>query len=265
MRTAGQRNHANYSDERCDQRNDQDGGAGDVCAAANCVTFSGSVGNYSINMSTGIKQPFNPFLDLNSVNLAVTSGAGLLTIATSANNYTVGAPQFALQVGGTSSLGGVTTFSAYGGNSNTFFDTSHQIGSTLTFGAGVSPYRVRRRAGQHRARHVSRCGAPVHGGDARRDRPDHRHARLGHAVAGGGRCEQCQVLQRVLAEFSVAHVAVRDNEVAVAGLKARAAWAKDLARQRALLAYKSSGAGLAAIVDGNSTFDAANVGPPSIG
>jgi peptidoglycan hydrolase CwlO-like protein len=60
-----------------------------------------------------------------------------------------------------------------------------------------------------------------------------------------------------LAEFSAADVAVRDNEVAVAGLKARAARAKDLARQRALLAYKSSGAGLAAIVDGNSTLDAA--------
>jgi len=115
-----------------------DGGVGDTCSAVNCVTFSGSLGNYLINVSTGIaQQTANPYLDLNSVNLTTQSNAGLLTIATSSNGYTNSAPNFSFQVGGTSSLGGASTFSAYGGNSNTLFDTSHLIG-TMSFGS--SPF-----------------------------------------------------------------------------------------------------------------------------
>src|ERR1044072_4133313 len=54
-----------------------DGAAGDVCAVANCVTFSGTVGNYLVNVSTGLaNNGFNPFLDLNSVNLVMPSGLG---------------------------------------------------------------------------------------------------------------------------------------------------------------------------------------------
>jgi hypothetical protein len=116
-----------------------DGSAGDLCGVLNCVTFSGSLGNYLINVSTGIAQNgINPYLDLNSVNLTTQSNAGLLTIATSANGYTAPAPNFNFQVGGTSSLGGSVSFSAYGGNSNTLYDTSHLIGS-LAFGT-VSPF-----------------------------------------------------------------------------------------------------------------------------
>ena len=33
-----------------------DGGAGDACSAVNCVTFSGQLGNYLVNVSTGIAQ-----------------------------------------------------------------------------------------------------------------------------------------------------------------------------------------------------------------
>ena len=118
-----------------------DGGAGDVCGAVNCVTFSGALGNYIVNVSTGLaNNGINPFLDLNSINLAPGGNAGLLTISTSANNYTAPAPQFSFQVGGTSSLNGSLSFSAYGGNNNTLFSTSQQLGSTLTFGPGVSPF-----------------------------------------------------------------------------------------------------------------------------
>ena len=38
-----------------------DGGAGDSCAIANCVTFNGTLGNYLINVSTGLTNNFNPF------------------------------------------------------------------------------------------------------------------------------------------------------------------------------------------------------------
>jgi hypothetical protein len=60
-----------------------------------------------------------------------------------------------------------------------------------------------------------------------------------------------------LASFAQADAAVRDNEAEVADLKAKAAAAKDAARQRALLAYKSSGSGLSAVMSGDTTADAA--------
>ena len=119
-----------------------DGSAQDSCAAANCVTYNGSIGNYVISVSTGLSNNagVNPFLDLNSVNMVFppslggpSGPAGVLTIATSNTGFTTQATQFSFSVGGTSSLGGGTSFAAYGGNSNTIFDTSHQIGSTLSF------------------------------------------------------------------------------------------------------------------------------------
>jgi len=58
-----------------------------------------------------------------------------------------------------------------------------------------------------------------------------------------------------LAAFAQADAAVRDNEAAVADLKAKAARAKAAARDRALLAYKSSGSGLSAIISGADTAD----------
>ena len=131
-----------------------DGGAGDVCAALNCVTFSGALGNYLINVSTGIAQDgTNPFLDLNSVNLTTVPNAGLLTIATSQTGFLTQAQAFAFQVGGTSSLGGGVSFAAYGGNSNVAFDTTNPLGSfafagspfagsTVGAGSTVNPYSL---------------------------------------------------------------------------------------------------------------------------
>ncbi|MFN8027768.1 MAG: transglycosylase family protein [Acidimicrobiia bacterium] len=60
-----------------------------------------------------------------------------------------------------------------------------------------------------------------------------------------------------LASFASADAAVRDNEAEVADLKAKAAAAKAAARDRALLAYKSSGSGLSAVISGDTTADAA--------
>jgi hypothetical protein len=131
-----------------------DGGAGDSCAAVDCVTYSGAFGNYVINVSTGIaSNTHNPFLDLNSVNVAIVGNAGLLTISTTQTGYTTLAPQFKFEVGGTSTLGGSSTFSAYGGNSNVAFDTSNQIGSftfptspfsnsVISSGNTVNPYSL---------------------------------------------------------------------------------------------------------------------------
>ena len=60
-----------------------------------------------------------------------------------------------------------------------------------------------------------------------------------------------------LASFAQADAAVRDNEAAVADLKAKAAAARATARDRALFAYKSSGSGLSAIISGDTTASAA--------
>lgn len=60
-----------------------------------------------------------------------------------------------------------------------------------------------------------------------------------------------------LAAFAQADAAVRDNETAVADLKAKAAAARATARERALFAYKSSGSGLSAVITGDTTASAA--------
>jgi len=60
-----------------------------------------------------------------------------------------------------------------------------------------------------------------------------------------------------LASFAQADAAVRDNEAAVADLRAKAARAKATARERALFAYKSSGSGLSAVISGDTTASAA--------
>jgi hypothetical protein len=119
-----------------------DGASGDLCAAANCISFNGAFGNYLINVSTGFSSggAFNPFLDVHSLHIATAGNAGPLTISTSANGYTTAVPQFSFQVGGTNSLNGPFSFAGYGGNSNTLFDTSQQLGSTLAFAAGTSPF-----------------------------------------------------------------------------------------------------------------------------
>ncbi len=116
-----------------------DGGPGDSCAAANCVTYNGVVGNYSINVSTGTSDSvFPPFLDLNSVDKTATAGnPGTLTIETSDNGYTPKQLGFQFDVGGTQNVPGSVTFSAFGGTSNTKFDMSNPIGTPLTFTTGA--------------------------------------------------------------------------------------------------------------------------------
>lgn len=115
----------------------KDGDANDACAAAGCVTYSGAVGNWTLNVSTGSTDAVNPpFLDLSSLNKSGSS-PGALTILTSDNGYTPQQLGFQLDVGGTQNTPGSVAFSAYGGTSNTMFDTTTQIGSTLTFNTGA--------------------------------------------------------------------------------------------------------------------------------
>ena len=70
-----------------------DGGAGDTCAAAGCITWSGSLGVFDINVTTGISgspntSGSNGGIDLNSVDRSTT--AGTLLIQFGDINFSVG-------------------------------------------------------------------------------------------------------------------------------------------------------------------------------
>jgi len=116
-----------------------DGSLQDTCPSTDCVTFNGGIGNWSINIDTGISDINPNFLDL-SYNSGTTSGnPGTLTIAASDNNFTPTAGGFTFDVGGTDSLiGGSVMFQAYASSSNNKFDTSGSVvAPSMTFGTGA--------------------------------------------------------------------------------------------------------------------------------
>jgi len=107
-----------------------DGGAGDSNPAAGTVTWIGSLGVWSINVSTGINKGVLG-LDLSSINDA--GGPGTLTISFSDDNFTTSPGPYELAVGGTLDPTGSASFSAFADTSK--FGTANQIGSTLSFSA----------------------------------------------------------------------------------------------------------------------------------
>jgi hypothetical protein len=93
------------------------------------VTFSGSVGVFTVNVTTGIS-PNSANMDLNSIDFS--TGPGQLTIQLTDTGFTsLGAARMA--IGGTST--GSVTYKAYFDTGNTPFATTSLIG-TIT-GAGV--------------------------------------------------------------------------------------------------------------------------------
>jgi hypothetical protein len=77
-----------------------DGGPGDLCVAAGCVTFSGSLGVWNINVSTGISDSPFPFMDLNSIDRS--TGAGTLKILLGDTDFTLGAGPHQVALGSAS-------------------------------------------------------------------------------------------------------------------------------------------------------------------
>jgi len=117
-----------------------DGVAADTVTASSAsgvVTFSGTVGDYTLNITTGLTMPAigsasNPVMDILSFNatlLAPTSE--VLTIAFSATDFTASPVGLALQIGGTSIGGSATVVdSAYFDKTDKLFGTGSLIGST---------------------------------------------------------------------------------------------------------------------------------------
>ena len=84
-----------------------DGAGLDSNPAAGAVTYIGAIGNWVINVSTGVTKPIigqanYPILDLNSVN-TTSGGAGVMTIAFSEKGFSLpdGLGGFSTAVGGT--------------------------------------------------------------------------------------------------------------------------------------------------------------------
>jgi hypothetical protein len=99
-----------------------DEGAGDPFIGVDgLVNFTGSLGSFSINVTTGASQPLlgGDELDLNSINLTLT-GAGTLRISLEDSGFTFGGPSAAVAV----SVGGTLTAPA---------------GSSVTFNAWANP------------------------------------------------------------------------------------------------------------------------------
>lgn len=101
------------------------------------VNFSGSVGDWLINVSTGITGSLGlPILDLNSINVNSSNPANL-TLSLSQTGYTGPIDgNFLLSLGGVT--GGTATFQAFLDSSNTLFGTSTPLGTFGPFGGVFS-------------------------------------------------------------------------------------------------------------------------------
>jgi protein with PEP-CTERM/exosortase system signal len=93
-----------------------DNGVGDLNPIVGAVTWSGSLGNWLINVTTGVTKPAlgsaaNPEMDLSSVN-ASSLGGGTLTITFSESGFIPSGVANAA-IGGTLSHGGTLSASAW--------------------------------------------------------------------------------------------------------------------------------------------------------
>jgi hypothetical protein len=79
-----------------------DGGPGDICPLAGGVTFLGSIGVWTLSVTTGLSSSPITFMDLSSVD--VSSAAGTLKILFGDTDFTLGAGPHQVIVG--SAIGG---------------------------------------------------------------------------------------------------------------------------------------------------------------
>src|SRR5262252_8109303 len=113
---------------------------GAPCGSATCVSFSGMVGAWTINLTGGDSAgPGNPTMDLSSLNATSSSGADTLDIELSDNGFSAGSSLFALTSSGHIVPGtgtGTATYNAYF-DANTLFAKTTLIG---TLGPFSGPY-----------------------------------------------------------------------------------------------------------------------------
>jgi hypothetical protein len=114
-----------------------DGDGNDSCATAGCVTYSGPLNDWIVNVTTGIGTPPlgpNPHLDLNSVNVS-NAGTGFGTsilLELTQMGFTDGIggiAGFLGEIGGTLGAGGKIEWWVYVDNTNTAFGTGTLVAS----------------------------------------------------------------------------------------------------------------------------------------
>ena len=132
-------------------------GSGDILAGAGSVAGSFSVGNFTVNVSTGITKPAQgsaafPFMDLNTVNTS-TGGGGTLVLEFSETGFT-GTGAANIFWGGTAA--GTATYQVFYDPGNVVFTATTQLGTsglqgpgaysgTLTGGAASGTYSLTQR------------------------------------------------------------------------------------------------------------------------
>lgn len=112
-----------------------------VVTGTGVTSYSGSVGSFSINVTTGITYPTqgtlgSPIMDLSSVN--VSGGTGSLEILFSATGFGPTNGKFLDEIGGTvNNQGGSISYTAYDSPSNALLAQTNSLGSLGPFGAGA--------------------------------------------------------------------------------------------------------------------------------
>lgn len=118
-----------------------DNGVGDLNAAIGMVTFSGAIGNFALNVSTGVTYPVlgssaSPEMDLNSIDVTSPSGGGTLTLKFSEIGYS--SPLgFTAEIGGTIGAGGSLSYNTFSSSTNTLFVETTPLTSLGSFGPGA--------------------------------------------------------------------------------------------------------------------------------
>ena len=110
-----------------------DGQAGDMNPAAGAITFVGPIGDWNINVSTGLGEPVLPAatMDLNSVHTSSAGTASTLQILLTQIHNSIIYPGWAMEFGGTSTNVSSISYSAYVDDDDRPFFTTSQIGSTI--------------------------------------------------------------------------------------------------------------------------------------
>jgi hypothetical protein len=111
---------------------------GTPCGTGSCDTYSGAVGAWNVNLTTGTSDGAgSPVMDLGSLD-ATSSGAALpLKILLSDNGFNVGSSSFLLMSSGHTVTGsGTATYNAYFDTGNTLFAETTLIGTLGPFSGG---------------------------------------------------------------------------------------------------------------------------------
>lgn len=118
-----------------------DNQTGDQSLLVGVVTFNAAVGNWIVNVTTGITKPVLgsaalPEMDLNSVNVT-SPGAGMLTIEFTDIDFAAppGVPGFSLDVGGTTD--GTVAIETYADANNAAFGTTTPLVNLGPFTGGA--------------------------------------------------------------------------------------------------------------------------------